>query len=369
MNCDPLPALQLEPNPVWRSYQGGRVLREFRGQPETVEDHFPEDWLASTVAARNGPYSQGPDEGMSWVCWNGQKTTVSQLLMMDPERAWGNMYRGKKSSPALGVLIKLLDASVRLQVQAHPDRQFVRRYLSGDAGKTECWFILSTRGPAQVYLGFQRPPERSEWKRLLQEQDAAEMLACFDPISVQSGDCLVVPAGVPHAIGAGIFMIELQEPSDWVVRCEARNAGLVLPESQRYMGLGLDACLDIFDYQAYPLAALRARFQQEPSTVARTAQFTEEQVIGPQYQELFRLRRLRGTGSARWQGDEIMVMIVTRGEGIFSDGRTEQLARHGQTWLLPGCAAEWRWESRTSDWEVLLAQPPIYADDRSQIEN
>ena len=165
MHSDPLPALPLDPNPVWRSYRGGCVLRTFRGQSGTGDDHFPEDWLASTVAARNGPHTQGPDEGISSVCLNGQKITVGQLLMTDPESTWGNRSRGKKTSPGLGVLIKLLDASVRLQVQAHPDRQFVRRYLSGDAGKTECWYILTTRGPAEVYLGFQRPPSRAEWKR------------------------------------------------------------------------------------------------------------------------------------------------------------------------------------------------------------
>jgi mannose-6-phosphate isomerase len=359
MSGGPIPALQLDPNPVWRSYAGGSILRAFRGQPATDDDHFPEDWLASTVAARNGPHSQGPNEGTSWIRWNGRKVSVQQLLKMEPERTWGPGCSRRQAEPSLGVLIKLLDASARLQVQAHPSREFVRQNLSGNAGKTECWYILSTRGPAEVYLGFQRPPERAEWKHMMQEQDVPGMLACFDPISVAAGDCLVVPTGVPHAIGAGVFMIELQEPSDWVVRGEARNGDLVLPEEQRYMGLGLDACLDVFDYRAYPLAEVRVRFQQQPRTVAQTSTFTEEQIIGPRYKEFFRLRRLRGTGAARWQGDEIMVMIVTKGEGLLCTGGQEQLARQGQTWLLPGCVSEWRWEAQTSDWEILLAQPPI----------
>lgn len=359
MSGDLLPALHLNPNPVWRSYLGGQVLRAFRGQPATGDSHFPEDWLASTVAARNGPYSQGPDEGISSICWNGRIVTVGQLLTMEPEMTWGHRSRRKEASPALGVLIKLLDASVRLQLQAHPDRQFVRRHLSGDAGKTECWYILSTRGPAEVYLGFQRPPGREAWKQLLQDQNVPGILECFDAIAVQPGDCLVVPAGVPHAIGAGIFMIELQEPSDWVVRCEAVNGDLVLPDAQRYMGLSLDVCLDVFDYRAYPLTAVREHFQQQPHTMASTSTFTEERIIGPQFQEYFRLRRLRGTGKARWQGDEIMVMIVTKGEGLLCSGERGQPVQQGQTWLLLGCASEWRWEARTSDWEVLLAQPPI----------
>ena len=66
---------------------------------------------------------------------------------------------------------------------------------------------------------------------------------------VQPGDCYVVPAGTPHAIGAGIFMMELQEPTDWVVRCETVNAGLALPPEACFMGLDLEACLDVFDYE------------------------------------------------------------------------------------------------------------------------
>jgi len=368
MSPELLPAVQLGPNPVWRSYRGGRALRAFRSHPDTPDDHFPEDWLASMVTARNGPHAQRPDEGLSWIDWKGRKVTVGHLLEMEQERIWGSRYRQAKVAPSLGVLIKLLDASERLQVQAHPDQQFVRMHLSGNSGKAECWYILSTRGPAEVFLGFQRPPGQAEWKRLLKEQDIAGMLACFDPIAVQAGDCLVVPAGVPHAIGAGIFMIELQEPSDWVVRCEARSGDVVLPEAQRYMGLALDACLEIFDYRAYPLAAVREQFQQSPQSLTQTSAFTEEEIIGPRFQEFFRLRRLRGSGPARWQGEEIIVMIVTRGEGLLCSGAGEQPVRHRETWPLPGCVPEWRWETQAGDWEALLAQPPIPGIDTKQTE-
>src|SRR5450755_179040 len=65
MSLDHPSALPLDPNPVWRSYRGGRVLRAFRGQSGTGDDHFPEDWLASTVLARNGENSRGVTEGLS----------------------------------------------------------------------------------------------------------------------------------------------------------------------------------------------------------------------------------------------------------------------------------------------------------------
>ena len=39
------------------------------------------------------------------------------------------------------------------------------------------------------------------------------------------GDVWIVPGGLPHAIGAGVLMVEVMEPSDWVVRCEFEREG------------------------------------------------------------------------------------------------------------------------------------------------
>ena len=53
-----------------------------------------------------------------------------------------------------------------------------------------------------------------------QTQDARAMLACMHALDVEPGDAVLVPAGLPHAIGAGIFCLELQEPTDFSVMLE-----------------------------------------------------------------------------------------------------------------------------------------------------
>src|SRR5581483_3343309 len=98
--------------------------------------------------------------------------------------------------------------------------------------------VLATRetGPAPfIYIGFQRPPPAAELKHLIETQDIAAIEACFDKIPVRAGDTFIIPGGTPHALGAGIFMIEIQEPSDLVVRFEFERAGYVLPEAARFM--------------------------------------------------------------------------------------------------------------------------------------
>jgi len=343
-------------NPVWRSYLGGRVLRQFRSLPGKADNNFPEDWLASAVRARNGANSQHPQEGLSFLTVGGQKRTLVDLLEADPAY-WYGAAQAKR--PAPGVLWKLLDSSVRLQFQAHPGAAFARQHLNSNAGKTECWYILGTRSDACVYLGFQRPPSREAWARMIREQQVDEMLGCFEKVPVQPGDCYVVPAGTPHAIGAGVFMMELMEPTDWVVRCETVTAGVKLTPDQCFMGLDLEACLDIFDYRAYPVAEVRQMFQQVPRILQQTDTFTEEELICPSWQEFFRLHRLRGTGHASWTGNELMLLLVLKGSGELGATGEVRAVNAGQTWLLPGAAATWSLSKMTNDWECVLAKLPI----------
>jgi mannose-6-phosphate isomerase len=354
------PAL-LPPNLVWRSYAGGRELRRFRSLPGAGDDHFPEDWLASTVYARNGKNSQHPREGLSCIMEANQERLFADALGQEPEHWFGPASAGRGWDRSMPVLWKLLDASVRLQFQAHPDARFAREHLGSHHGKTECWYIFSTRGDACVYLGFQRPPTRQAWKRMIGEQRVEEMLSCFEEIPVQAGDCYVVPAGTPHAIGAGVFMVELMEPTDWVVRCETVNAGVTLSPEACFMGLGLEACLDIFDYRAYPVSDVRRRFQQTPRAVAEAGinNYIEEEIIGTDWHKFFRLHRLRGDGDASWPGKELMLAIVVGGKGgLSADGRP-QMTGAGQTWLLPGSAQSWRWHNYGGAWEILLLKLPL----------
>jgi mannose-6-phosphate isomerase len=348
--------VRLNLNPVWRSYAGGSVLRAFRGRGHTPDDHFPEDWLASVVRARNGANSQRPDEGLSRLADDGSEgETFAKALQENPVFWFGARQAGRNG---MGVLWKLLDSSVRLQFQAHPDAAFASKYLQSDAGKTECWYILATRGQACVYLGFQQPPTRAAWGRMIREQQVEQMLGCFERIDVKAGDCYVVPAGTPHAIGAGVFMVELMEPTDWVVRCETAGTGVTVSSESCFMGLELECCLDVFDYRAYSVEQVRRAFQQPPRVLRATAECVEEELIAPTWHGYFRLHRLRGGGEATWPGGELQLLIAISGEGELSAGESGQRVDAGQAWLLPGAAGEWRWRNLTTSWEVLLAKLP-----------
>ncbi len=96
--------------------------------------------------------------------------------------------------------------------------------------------MLGADGPdARFHLGFTRDVEAAELDHWMATQDEQAMLDTLHPVDVQAGDVVLVPAGLPHAIGAGIFCLELQEPTDFSVMLEWKRFGQ-LPAPARASG-------------------------------------------------------------------------------------------------------------------------------------
>ena len=248
-------------NRVWRTYPGGKVLDAIAGKENPADTHFPEDWIGSVTRADN-PGRESVEEGVSPVEAGGRVLPFDRLLETDPE-----YFLGPRHVRQFGVrpqlLVKLLDSAVRLHFQCHPTAAFARDRLGQPSGKAEAYHILAVRegvSAPYVYIGFQRPPTRKQLKNWIEDQDLPSIEGCFDRIPVKPGDTLHIPGGFPHAIGEGILMVEIMEPSDLAVRFEFEKAGYTLPESARFMGKGLDFCLDVFDYRAVSLEEIRDRY-------------------------------------------------------------------------------------------------------------
>lgn len=320
MSIDYTGAFEILANRVWRTYRGGATLNRIEGV-EGEDDHFPEDWIGSVTRAANAGRESMADEGVGKArACDGRVYSMEEIYQTDPDRALGPGHV-QAFGPHPQLLVKLLDAAMRLHIQAHPSVSWSRRHLGADSGKTEAWYILETRdSDAWVYLGFQRPPTPEEWKRIVEKQDIQAMERCFEKVPVRSGDVLLVEGGVPHAIGPGIFMVEVQEPTDYVVRCEYAHGGLALPESARTMGLGLDRVLDLFDYAAYPLSQIPERFGARPRALSSCETVLLE---APQTDRL-ELRHIACATSAELALDErFSILIALDGAGELSiDGRT-----------------------------------------------
>jgi len=326
----------LTPNRVWRTYPGGMLLDRIEGKESPADSHLPEDWVGSATRALN-PGDRPPHEGIGTAAGaDRREVAIDALFGAAPEQVLGPEHVAEfGADPQL--LVKLLDSSARLHIQAHPTEDWAKRHLGARNGKTEAWWVLEARVETpSVLLGFQRPPEPREWRRIIASQDLDAMLACFDPIPVSPGDVLLVKGGVPHAVGAGLLMVEVQEPTDYVVRCEYGRGGYDLPESACTMGLGIDRVLDLFDYTAYPAATVKDVFGPKSRTVAESPGGREEMLLGPPQTDRFEVRQVAVEGSLSLPLDgRFSIVIVLEGEGeIVGDG----LALPVSTWsrvLLP----------------------------------
>ena len=295
-------SLLLDANQPPRFYRGGAIIAAFRHRP-VEDDHRPEDWVGSTTTL----FGQD-DLGLSRLP-GGE--VLRAAIVEDPEGWLGPRHvRRFGANPAL--LVKLLDAGQRLPVHCHPDDEFASRHLDCPFGKTESWVIVETRtsDPA-VHLGFRGDVDAETLAGWVRRQEVEPMLSALHRLPVKPGDAVLVPAGIPHAIGEGVFLVELQQPTDLSVLLEWGGFGI---DGARdgHLSLGYEvalSCVDRSGWGAERLAALRGE-----RGCGRSLGPGIELALPEQADRFFRAQRVRPDPEARL-APSFAVLIVIAGNG------------------------------------------------------
>jgi mannose-6-phosphate isomerase len=306
--------LILPPNGVPRFYLGGPAIAALRGT-EPEGERVPEDWVGSTTTVF------GEDElGLSRLA-DGR--LLRDAIAQDPVAFLGHEH-AERRGPDPALLVKLLDAGERLPVHVHPDRRFAREALGSPYGKTEAWIVIGTSKPdASVAAGFRQDVAPETLERWVREQDHDAMLAALNPVPVQPGDAIFVPAGTPHAIGDGVLIVELQEPSDMSVLLEWDGFGIE-DEDEATLGLGWDTALACVDRRARDGSQLRG-----PSREGAIAE-----LLPPAASPFFTAQRVAPGGGAVELAQGFAVIVVTDGSGTIGELDVER----GAAVLVPHAA-------------------------------
>jgi mannose-6-phosphate isomerase len=363
---------RLPPNRVSRFYQGGALLERFRagalgpnGTP--VSDGLkPEDWVGSATAAWTPRGSPSTGEGLGVAEIDGRNHRIVDLLADDPDLVAGRELVAA-TEESTGVLVKLLDAGVRLPVHAHPSRPFARRWLRSWFGKAEAWIVLATRdtadpeGPA-VRIGFRHDLDREDLIELIADERTAELLAAMHLRPTRPGDVWFIPPGVPHAIGAGVFMVEVEEPSDFSIVAE--TADVPLHPAAAHLGLGWEVAIDAFDRDGHDDAWLDSLRHDGRRRADEDKGCTIEPLLDVAADPFFRAIRLtvRGHAAPDLGPPAFLVGVVPGGRGTVRAGSGALAVRAGDTFAIPAAALASVEFDAPDGLEVICCLPPRAVD-------
>jgi mannose-6-phosphate isomerase len=301
----------LGPNQIRRFYRGGKRIAAFRGSPPADGD-APEDWVASTTTA-HGEHELGLSR-----LEDGRR--LVDVFGADPEAFFEPAHREMFGGDPT-VLIKLLDAGERLPVHFHPDDGFAARSLGSPHGKTEAWIIFEAEANASVHVGFARDIGKDELAEMVAAQAADALVHELNPVPVKAGDSIFVPAGLPHAIGDGILLLEVQQPSDLSLLLEWHG----MQEGDAFLGLERVAALS---------AVTRSRVS--PSELEHLRTSRGGSLFPPEADRFFRADRV--SGGARLDAS-FSVLVCYAGEGVLTSESFDPIAvRRGSTLVVPFAA-------------------------------
>ncbi len=156
--------------------------------------------------------------------WGG--TRLARLRGVDPSRRIGESWEfsclpghesraaGQPLSAALAsplpFLAKLIDTAIPLSVQVHPGDSADR------SGKEEAWVILDAEPGAMLWVGLGDTCTPASFRTAV--TTGAPLLPYLRSIPAVPGLVVLVPARTVHAIGGGILLAEIQQPSDCTYR-------------------------------------------------------------------------------------------------------------------------------------------------------
>jgi mannose-6-phosphate isomerase len=253
---------------------------------------------------------------------------LAEAIAAEPQQ-WLGAEHAARSGTDPGLLVKLLDAGQRLPMHVHPSRAFAREHLASPHGKTEAWIVLEAEPGAAVHLGFSRDVGAAELAGWARAQDVEALLAATNRLPVAAGDTVLCPAGTPHAISAGVLLIELQEPADLSIMLEWRDFSLT--EQDATLGLPLEEALACTGRRASPprrLAELRGRrLSGAPGSLL------------PAEADPFFLADRVDALASRHLPQGYGVLVVTAGEGhLAAENGAPVLVRRGSTVVIPHAA-------------------------------
>jgi mannose-6-phosphate isomerase len=300
------PLYPLTFQPLFKRYLwGGRRLGELLGKPIGPGNDYAESWEIADHIQGQSIVAQGALAG----------TSLHELIA-----SRGAELLGKHApQPRFPLIFKLLDCQRDLSVQVHPNDAAAALLDPPDLGKTEAWVILAAEPGSRIYAGLKPGCDR---RMLAGAVASGKVENCLHSFVAQAGQCVFIPAGTVHALGAGLLVAEIQQASDTTYRLYDWNR--LGPDGQPRK-LHVAESLAAIDYAAVSVSPCQPRPTSDPRI---------ERLVSC---DKFVLERMSFSGELTLAGDDrFHILSVLAGEIVVRSDVDVALSR-GQTALLPAC--------------------------------
>ena len=287
---------------------GGRRLGTVLGKPIGDGDRYAESWEISDHGDDVSRVKSGPLAGQS---------------LRDLIRSRGADLLGKNftTTSQFPLLVKFLDANQVLSVQVHPNDELGQK-LAGDNGKTETWVIMHTEPGSKIYAGLKTGVTREAFAAGMASGEVEPLLHAFE---AKPGDCVMIPAGTVHAIGAGIVLAEIQQMSDATFR--VFDWGRVGPDGLPRK-LHPAESLESTNFEAGPVDPLAVHPEPLDGGV-------REPLSHCDFFQLTRFRIEQDKSAKIGQADRFTIVIGLEGKGVIHSEGHDYPFGLGETMLLP----------------------------------
>ena len=265
---------------------GGQNLGRLLGKNLPADKKIGESWELSDFGEDRSVVADGEFSGMD----------LPNLLAK-----YSKQITGREGVGQFGLLFKFLDAVEVLSVQVHPQ-------------KHEAWYILEARPGAKLYLGLKEGVDRRHFEAAVAEGTVEQCLAEIEP---QPGECYYLPAGLTHALGAGLVVAEIQTPEQITYR---------VYDWQRGRPIQVQLSLDTINFQA--------RAEQSSAPTQQPGQL--QRLLESDYFSIDRGIWRSGTTIEVAEG-QMQVWMVLQGKAHCCYKDTTIPFEQGQTILLPAC--------------------------------
>lgn len=212
-------------------------------------------WGGVDLAAYGKPLGALQNVGESWdisACGDDVSVVSEGFLADNDLNDLVEVYMGdlvgdavyEKFGNYFPLLFKFIDAHDNLSIQVHPDDDTAWERHQAN-GKTEMWYVLEAQEGAKLTLGFRNECDK---ETLLQAVAAHQLTQIVQEVPVKKGDVAFVPAGLVHAIGRGVVLVEIQQTSDLTYRIYDYNR---IDANGKKRDLHLSQAVDVIHYEEH----------------------------------------------------------------------------------------------------------------------